>query len=77
MFCLQELCFQQGALNNLISLVKGPLEYVSDLELPDEQLVNNNANDGESLLNDLDNLLTSESIIAQDVSECYILRLCI
>lgn len=67
-FVFQDLYSQQNMPNNLISLVKGPLEYVSDLELPDEQLVDIIANDSEALQNDVNDASLSNSIIAQDVS---------
>ena len=50
--------------NGPVSLIKGPLEYISDLELPDEQL-GDNANTGETLSSDV---LDSCLMIAQNVS---------
>lgn len=55
-----------------MSVVKGPLEYISDLELPDEQLIEITASDGEAQLNEGSDASLSNSVIAQEVSSYYI-----
>ncbi|XP_065203187.1 uncharacterized protein LOC135833358 [Planococcus citri] len=51
-------------LSDLITSVKGPLEYVSDLELPDEQLVDN-SNEGDTS-KDVNDGSSCNSVVAQD-----------
>lgn len=67
----QILNFRQDIPCNLISLVKGPLEYISDLELPNEQLIEITASDGETQLNEGSDASLSNSVIAQEVSSYY------
>lgn len=58
--------FRQDIPCNLMSVVKGPLEYISDLELPDEQLIEITASDGEAQLNEGSDASLSNSVIAQE-----------
>lgn len=71
LFLFQELSPHQG-LSNLISYVKGPLEYISDLELPDEQLANI-ASDGETMRNDESDSSSCNSIVSSNICLVMIL----
>lgn len=70
MFLFQELSPYQG-LSNLVSNVKGPLEYVSDLELPDEQLANI-ASEGETMRNEESDSSSCNSIVSSNTCSVMI-----
>ena len=58
---------QRSVSNCSVPSIKGPLEYISDLELPEEQLVDMTT-EGDLLQNDDNDTSLCSTVIAQKVS---------